>query len=109
MASQFTDINTIRTFLDYAFQQLQTILDRIIGIENTIIEAEKSTNESTDESADKSADLLIRDIVEHLLSSVCGPPVAEDGVRCRAAVGRHRYLLHTRNACDSRRKRAVRR
>jgi hypothetical protein len=81
MAFQIVDINTITLFLDYAFQ---TILDRIIEIENTLIEADKSTDEtadeSTDKSTDKSTDLLIRDVVEHLLSLVCGPPIGWDAL-----------------------------
>jgi hypothetical protein len=71
-----------RLFLDYIFQELQTTMDRIVEIDNAMVEADKSANQSADECVDKSTDdftdLVIRDVVEHLLSSVCELPAGGD-------------------------------
>ncbi|XP_026819471.1 cytochrome P450 4g15-like [Rhopalosiphum maidis] len=51
MASKIGEINTALAFLDYAFQEFQTILDQIVAIENASNEADESANLSTDLSA----------------------------------------------------------
>ena len=84
MAFQIVE-NNKSAFLDCILQEQQDIKD-IVEIQNILFEADKPANQSADESTDECADesndeytdITIRDVVEHLLSSVCEPLAGGD-------------------------------